>query len=1128
MSENRRCAALFIPKIIYASFYSFISFLFRLQLKPFILSSKVSNTTQQISSESEKLLQGTIDALTGHIAILNRDGVIIKVNRAWREFADKNLLVDKNYGVGSNYVEACRPAGTSPTECDPHGISAAQGIMDVTHGKTPLFEYEYPCHSETEQRWFTMRVTRFGEGENLYAVVAHENITLRRIAENALRESEGSYRVLAETASDMIVRIDEESRIIFINEASQRVLGYRPEELIGQSLTVIMPEQMSQAHLRGMNRYLETGKRHIPWESMELPALHKDGRVISLEISFGEVVRDEKHYFIGIARDVTERRKSEEQLRESERRFRSMADNAPVLIWLSDTQMLCTYFNKPWLEFTGRTVEEELGFGWTDNVHPDDLEKCVETYKHSFEARKTFRMEYRLRRHDGVYRWVLDTGIPRFSPSGEFLGYIGSCFDITERKEAEDTLLRYKLLSERARDIVLLIRSDFSIAEANQAAVEQYGYTQKELLALRLHDLRAPETLGALPAQMKKADDGGVLYETMHRRRDGSEFPVEVSSIGKPIGGEFFRLHIIRDITDRINAQNALIRAERKAAKEYMTLLERIVPLAQTLGTSGDLITIYRAMHDFVCSSMDCNGFFVGLYESEKSQRAAAYGWAEGEELDVSELPPMPVNGENAGPNAEAILTGEAVVVNNYYELMKNRTHILVGDDSQPKPQSAIIVPMKVMNRVIGTIEVQSHENQAFTHEHIVAMEMAANLAAVSIENVRLLNIEAKARLEAEAANRAKDEFLSVLSHELRTPLNSMFGWVRMFRSGMLDENSKLKAIEVIDRNIRMQNNLIEDLLDVSRIISGKMRIETEEIDIVSVVRSAVENARPLADGKNISLEFNSELESQKIIGDATRLQQIVNNLINNAVKFTPEDGRISLNLTTPDHSVRIQVSDTGIGIKPEFLPVIFDRFQQVDSTTRRSHSGLGLGLTIVKHLTELHGGSVGVSSDGEGKGSTFTVEIPKFLKSEEDLPDEAKTPAEENQTDLKGARILLVDDDVDGLQPLQILLKTQKADVECAYSSAEALEILGRRRFDLLISDIGMPEMDGFELLNKVREITESENYFLPAVALTAYASMQDRERALEAGFQHHLAKPIDFDHFILTVKNLIKKFDA
>jgi len=456
---------------------------------------------------------------------------------------------------------------------------------------------------------------------------------------------------------------------------------------------------------------------------------------------------------------------------------------------------------------------------------------------------------------------------------------------------------------------------------------------------------------------------------------------------------------------------------------------------------------------------------------------------------------------------------------------MKNRPHLVLQRDGID-PNSSLVVPMTVMNRIIGTLEVQAYQHDAFTNEHIIALEMVANLAAVAIENVRLLQVEADARETAEAANRAKDEFLSVLSHELRTPLNSILGWIRMLRAGVLDEDRTDKALEVIERNALLQNNLIEDLLDVSRIISGKMRIEKESVDLIRVFGDAIELLRPVAGQKNLSFETQTAENSLIINGDATRFQQIIVNLVQNAVKFTPEEGKVNVSLSRNGDFARLTVEDSGIGIAEELLPFIFERFRQADSSTKRAFSGLGLGLTIVRTLVELHGGTIKAESIGEGQGATFIVEIPltkEFLKK---TPSDDKSKiVSDGHFALQGARILLVDDDGESLIPLQLFLEKEKAEITTANSAREALEKLSRENYHLLITDIGMPVVDGYDLIAKVRQLQTEHNAFITAIALTAYASSDDRRRALASGFQEHFAKPVDFDELLSAVKVIWEK---
>ena len=419
---------------------------------------------------------------------------------------------------------------------------------------------------------------------------------------------------------------------------------------------------------------------------------------------------------------------------------------------------------------------------------------------------------------------------------------------------------------------------------------------------------------------------------------------------------------------------------------------------------------------------MECSGFFVSFFDAKARLRLPAYIWGEGEEIDIASLPPMPLEPEG-GPNSQAVFSKQTVITNGYWEQQKNRAHLVLMENGID-PMSSIVVPMVVQDRVVGTLEVQAHQNGAFDREHAVALEMAANLAAVAIENVRLIEVEARARSDAESANRMKDEFLSVLSHELRTPLNAMLGWVRILRSGNVDQERLDKALEIIERNTRQQSSLIEDLLDVSRIISGKMRIEDELVDIVQALEHAAEIVRPLAVAKGVAFEVQAASEPLYLRGDVVRLQQVITNLLQNAVKFTPAAGKISLRFGMETGEAVISVTDTGVGIDPEFLPYIFDRFSQADASTRRTNTGLGLGLTIVRTIVELHGGTTTAESAGEGKGASFTVRLP--LANELYATDTSVPPIRANGStgSLAGVKILVVDDDADGLAPLRIFLE--------------------------------------------------------------------------------------------------------
>jgi signal transduction histidine kinase len=382
-------------------------------------------------------------------------------------------------------------------------------------------------------------------------------------------------------------------------------------------------------------------------------------------------------------------------------------------------------------------------------------------------------------------------------------------------------------------------------------------------------------------------------------------------------------------------------------------------------------------------------------------------------------------------------------------------------------------------------------------------------------ERTRLLAAEQAARAEAERANRAKDEFLATLSHELRTPLNALMGWARMLRTSGLDTATVARAVDVIERNTRVQAQLVADLLDVSRIITGKLRLDLRPVRLVRVTEAALDAVRGAADAKQIRLETRFDPTVGIVMGDADRLQQIVWNLLSNAVKFTPAGGRITVEVRCTDGAAELHVTDTGRGISAEFLPYVFDRFRQADSTTTRAHGGLGLGLAIVRHLVELHGGTVQASSPGEGAGATFTVRLPLARMDVADAVGVVAAAESLSGGDsfppLDGVRVLLVDDEADTREVITEALGKCGAVVAVAASAGEALALLDLAQPDVLVSDIAMPDMDGYALLEKIRLHDADQGRWLPAVALTAYARTEDRDRALAAGYQFHVPKPVD-----------------
>ena len=564
----------------------------------------------------------------------------------------------------------------------------------------------------------------------------------------------------------------------------------------------------------------------------------------------------------------------------------------------------------------------------------------------------------------------------------------------------------------------------------------------------------------------------------------------------------------------------ALRDADQRALLEYERLLVRIKVLAQVLGTARELNEIFRALREFTMVSVPCNGFFVSLYDPVREVRTASYAWADGEELNVSELPPMPVT--TTGPNSRAVREREVIITNDY--MRKQTKGVIVGPDNGLRPESSMAVPMAVMGRIIGTIEVQSYEKNVYLPEHVTAMSMAANLTAVAFENVRLLKLERTAREAAEESNRLKDEFLATVSHELRTPLTAILGWSRLLEGSTLDDSVVQQAVETIGRNAKAQAQIVDDILDVSRIITGNLYLDLHPLEVVPVVENAINVVRQTAEAKGIRIETYFDPVPALISGDANRLQQVVWNLLSNAVKFTESGGRVCVKVRQSGGAVEVAVSDTGQGIDKEFMPYVFDRFRQADSTTTRQHGGLGLGLAIARHLVEIHGGTIRAESAGEGRGATFTIRLP-LAEAAVSANNLNQKPARGAPQLLSGLNVLLVDDDSDTLKLMETALKRRQANVTAVSSAGEAIQAISRRRPDVLVSDIAMPDEDGYGLIEKVRLLEHGESEAIPAVAITAYAKDEDRERALSAGFQIYLAKPVELTELISVVARAAKR---
>jgi len=599
-----------------------------------------------------------------------------------------------------------------------------------------------------------------------------------------------------------------------------------------------------------------------------------------------------------------------------------------------------------------------------------------------------------------------------------------------------------------------------------------------------------------------------------------------------------------------IALQEAKLLRERTQAesklREQTEVVETINRIGQILSAELDLKKLVQAVTDAATELTGARfGSFFYNVHGEAGSGQMLYTLS-GLPLELFSRFPMPRATDLFGPALE----GEGTVciddVEKDSRYGKNSPYYGLPPGYLPVT-SYLAVPVRSRSgEVLGGLFFGHPDEGVFTERAARIVEGLAAQAAIAMDNAKLyqsaqqalaereglLNREQAALRESEQANRAKDEFLSMLSHEIRTPLNAILGWTRLMTTGKLDRETLLTAINTIDRNAKSQARLIDDMLDVSRIITGNLRLDAQPVDLPVVINAAIDTVRPTAEAKDIRVQVVMDFGTGQVLGDPVRLQQVIWNLIANAIKFTPRGGRVQVQLARINSHIEITVSDSGPGIEEDFLPYVFDRFRQADSTTTRKHGGLGLGLAIVRHLVELHGGSVMAGNREQEQGAVFTVKLPVIIvrKPTEPLAIEVERVhpvsggivAFDNPPALDGIKVLIVDDEPDARRLLAAVLAQCRADVKTCGSTAEALEALEQYKPDVLVSDIGMPGEDGYVLIKKVRALESKRGGRTPAVALTAYARAEDRLRALSAGYNMHVPKPVEPAEIAIVIASL------
>ena len=877
------------------------------------------------------------------------------------------------------------------------------------------------------------------------------------------QEQDVFLKCLLEANVDGIIAFDREFRYTLWNRAMEEFSGVKRTDVLGKCAFELFPslketgeDKFYRQALTGNTIVAETRPYDIP----------ESGRSGFFD-GYYSPRHDENGQIIGgvaIIRDVTDRKRAEATALEAHR-LKFHVENTPLAVIEWDHEFRVLRWSPAAQRLFGWSGDEVLGkrFSDWDFVVADDVDAVNQVG--SRQSRGTEYYGISRNRNYTKLGSVVNCewyNSALYDDSGKLVSVLSLVLDVTLATRIEEALRKseaqYRLLFEANPQAMWVYDVETRrFLAVNNAAIQRYGYSRNEFLSMTIHDIRPPEEAQRLSEYLSHTNPAfNQAGEWLHKKKDGTVISVEITSNRLDFEGRRAVIVLANDITERKRAEKAL----RESEDRYRDLVDN--------------------SHELICTH-DLDGRVISV--NPWAARMLGYP-------------------ENAivGMNIRDGLLPE------YRDEFDQYLH-------KVKTEGSARGVMKVRTST-GEIRLWEYYNTLRTQG--VERPIVRGMAHDATERREALRREKEARLEAEEANRVKDEFLSTLSHELRTPLTAIMGWSNLLLHGEIELSKQQQAIETIARNANSQCQLIDDLLEVSRIITGKIRLDFETNELPPIITAAAESIRPTAEAKGVRLKLTFEQNVGVVFGDRERLQQVVWNLLSNAVKFTPGGGEVSVNLHRINTHVEIAVVDSGVGINPHFLPHVFDRFRQADGSTTRTHGGLGLGLAIVRHLVELHGGVVTADSEGDEKGSTFTVRLPLMIPVAAQLPLEPEqsangTTSSPMAVSLNNLRVLIVDDELDARELVSAMLSRCGADMKSATSASEALEIIESWKPDVLIADIGMPIEDGYGLIKRLRALPKERGGHTPALALTAYARTEDRIRALSEGYQVHLSKPVD-----------------
>ena len=884
-------------------------------------------------------------------------------------------------------------------------------------------------------------------------------------------------KCLLEANVDGILAFDRDFRYTTWNRAMERISGVKREDVLGQCAFELFPCLQ------------ETGEDKFYREALAGRSVVADNRLFAIEGKQGyfdgyySPRHDENGEVIGgvaIIRDVTDRKVVEASALDDHKRLAFHVENTPLAVIEWDNEFRILRWSPAAQRLFGWKAEEVLGKHFSDwkFVVLEDIEGVnqVGLLQNQGQEQNNISRNRNYTKLENILHceWYNSA---LYDANGKLISVLSLVLDVSVAKRIEEALreseAQYRLLFEsnpQAMWVYDLLTLRF--LAVNNAAIRHYGYSREEFLEMTIKDIRPPEDVQLLSDYIDSGNpEVHQAGEWRHRKKDGTIINVEITSNRLNFGGRAAEFVLAHDITERKKAETAL----RISEDRYRDLVDN----------SHELI----CTHDLEGKVLSCNPW---------AARVLGY--------PVEAIVGMQIR--------DSLLPEYREEFDRYLHTMKT--------------EGSARGVMKVRTAT-GETRLWEYYNTLRTEG--VETPIVRGMAHDATERRLALKREKEARVDAEAANRVKDEFLSTLSHELRTPLTAIMGWSDLLLHDEIAPRKRRQAIETIARNANSQCQLINDLLEVSRIITGKLRLEFAACELESVVQAAVESIRPTAEAKGVKLQVQLDSNTGPIFGDRERLQQIVWNLLSNGVKFNHHGGVVQVKLQRINSHVEIVVSDTGLGIHPDFLPHVFERFRQADGSTTRTYGGLGLGLAIVRHLVELHGGAAWVESAGENQGSTFTVRFPSMIAPEfqaeprVEAQPESVIQARDRKRTLRGYRVLVVDDEFDARALVTAMLERSGAQVLAVSSTREALDSMEKWKPDVLIADIGMPIEDGYSLIRKVRALPSDRGGQTPALALTAYARTEDRIRALSEGYQMHLAKPVDRLELATIVGSLCRR---